>query len=55
MALQISLYCLSQLAITKTSAVAVYALLLQCLTGSDAGQILMVAGHHGGLVMGGRP
>ena len=36
MALQISLYCLSQLALTKASAVAVYALLLHCITGSDA-------------------
>ena len=36
MALQISLHCLSQLALTKTSAVAVYALSLRCLTGSDA-------------------
>ena len=40
MAPQISLCCLSQLAKTKTSAVAVYALLLRCLTGSDAGSVL---------------
>ncbi len=47
MALQISLYCLSQLAGTKDAAAA-YVLLLSFLTGSHAGQILIAAGHHGG-------